>query len=148
MQLHDLVPVLQLATGPVIVISGVGLVLLSMTNRYGRVIDRARILADAARRAGAGEGRDRMRPQLDILTRRARLLRGSIFLASASLLLAAFLIITLFLTALAKAAAVGLIVTLFCACMASLIASLVVFLVDINVSLSALELEVRGADGA
>jgi hypothetical protein len=118
-----------------------------MTNRYGRVIDRARILADAARRAGEGEGRERMRPQLDILTRRARLLRLSIFLASASLLLAAFLIITLFVTALAKVAAVGVIVTLFCACMAALIAALVVFLVDINVSLSALELEVRGADG-
>jgi hypothetical protein len=147
MQLHDLVPVLQLATGPVIVISGVGLVLLSMTNRYGRVIDRARILADATQRAEAHEG-DRFSSQLTILARRARLLRVSIFLATASLLLAAFLIITLFLTALMKIEAVGFIITLFCACMAALIASLLVFLVDINVSLSALELEVRRADGA
>ena len=39
---HDIVPVLQIAIGPVILISGVGLLLLTMTNRLGRAIDRAR----------------------------------------------------------------------------------------------------------
>jgi len=34
--LTQLIPVLQVAIGPVILISGVGLLLLSMTNRYGR----------------------------------------------------------------------------------------------------------------
>ena len=38
----ELIPVLQTAIGPVILISGVGLLLLTMTNRLGRVIDRAR----------------------------------------------------------------------------------------------------------
>ncbi len=33
----DVLPLLQLAVGPVILISGVGLLLLSITNRYGRV---------------------------------------------------------------------------------------------------------------
>ena len=41
----ELIPILQSAVGPVILISGVGLLLLSMTNRFGRVVDRARILA-------------------------------------------------------------------------------------------------------
>ena len=36
----QLIPVLQTAIGPMILISGVGLLLLSMTNRLGRVIDR------------------------------------------------------------------------------------------------------------
>ena len=39
--LSELVPILQIAIGPAILISGVGLLLLSMTNRLGRVIDRA-----------------------------------------------------------------------------------------------------------
>ena len=43
MSLKDLLPVLQVAIGPVILISGVGLLLLSMTNRLGRTIDRATI---------------------------------------------------------------------------------------------------------
>jgi hypothetical protein len=40
----ELIPVLQIAIGPVILISGVGLLLLSMTNRLGRAIDRSRVL--------------------------------------------------------------------------------------------------------
>ena len=41
MRFAELIPVLQMAVGPVILISGIGLILLSMTNRFGRVIDRA-----------------------------------------------------------------------------------------------------------
>ena len=37
--LHELIPVLQVAIGPVILISGVGLLLLTLTNRFGRIID-------------------------------------------------------------------------------------------------------------
>ena len=36
----DIASILQLAICPVILISGVGLLLLTMTNRFGRVIDR------------------------------------------------------------------------------------------------------------
>src|ERR1017187_2945916 len=39
------VQILTASIAPVIVISGVGLLLLSITNRYGRAIDRARLLA-------------------------------------------------------------------------------------------------------
>jgi hypothetical protein len=42
--LQSLVPLLQASISPVTVISGVGMLLLSMTNRYGRVIDRVRHL--------------------------------------------------------------------------------------------------------
>jgi len=38
----ELIPVLQVAIGPVILVSGVGLLLLTLTNRYGRTIDRSR----------------------------------------------------------------------------------------------------------
>jgi hypothetical protein len=37
----ELIPVLQVAIGPVILISGVGLLLLTLTNRFGRAVDRA-----------------------------------------------------------------------------------------------------------
>jgi CHASE3 domain sensor protein len=40
--LKELIPVLQVAIGPVILISGVSLLMLTLTNRYGRTIDRAR----------------------------------------------------------------------------------------------------------
>lgn len=142
MRLADLIPILQVAIGPVILISGVGLVLLSMTNRYGRVIDRARQLAEAARRGGAAE-KPRFAGQLRILERRAHLLRASITLATVSVLLAATLIITLFLGALRRWELGGEVAMLFIACLGSLIASLITFLRDLNLSLAALKLEIE-----
>ncbi|MBV9463763.1 MAG: DUF2721 domain-containing protein, partial [Verrucomicrobiae bacterium] len=73
MAVPDLVPILQLAVGPVIVISGVGLVLLSITNRFGRVIDRSRILSDLLHKTPEDPG-NRYYSQLKIMFRRARLL--------------------------------------------------------------------------
>src|SRR5512138_3502742 len=110
--LSELVPVLQIAVGPVILISGVGLLLLSMTNRLGRAIDRARILRGEWSQAEPTVQK-RTTAQLHILWRRADIIRKSIFLASLSLLLAACLIITLFAAALLRWDAGGLIVVLF-----------------------------------
>lgn len=140
MQLDQIVPVLQFAIGPVIVISGAGLVLLSMTNRFGRVIDRSRSLAESKLRTSMNHSHS-IEDQLIILIRRARLLRAAIAFASISLLLAAFLVISLFLVELAHLEAAWLIVTIFICCMGSLIIGLLFFLADVNVSLSALKLE-------
>jgi hypothetical protein len=136
----ELIPVLQIAVGPVILISGVGLLLLSMTNRLGRVIDRARILHRELR-TEVQVDRDRIRAQLQILHRRATLIRRAIILASVSALLAAFLIISLFLAALLHLDAAWLILLLFIGCLVALIWSLIVSIRDINQSLLALKLE-------
>jgi hypothetical protein len=144
MHSNVLIPILQVAIGPVILISGVGLLLLSMTNRYGRVIDRSRLLAEALRTAGP-DRRERLASQLEILLRRARLVRLAIALGALSVLLVALLIIALFLLTLLRLEFGTLIVALFIASMGSLIGSLIVFMLDINVSLAALKLEVGAA---
>jgi hypothetical protein len=140
MSLTDLIPTLQLSVGPVILISGVGLILLSMSNRFGRVIDRSRILTEDLRRAPP-RVRPKVMAQLRILARRARLIRIEIALATLSVLLAALLIISLFLGALLQLGMVTLIVLLFVLCLLCLIASLILFMSDIGLSLKALWLE-------
>lgn len=140
--LDQIVPVLQLSIGPVIVISGVGLVLLSMTNRYIHLIDRSRNLAELLRTV-TDDGAHHYGEQILILAKRARLLRLAIAFASTSLLLAAFLVIALFIVALFGLPAALLIVALFIGCMICLIVSLIIFLIDINVSLSAFKIEVN-----
>jgi hypothetical protein len=85
MSLQELVPILQIAIGPVILISGIGLLLLSMTNRLGRVIDRSRHLSMELRQAGETE-RALILSQLRILSVRALLVRQAITLATVSLL--------------------------------------------------------------
>lgn len=136
----ELIPVLQVAIGPVILISGVGLLLLTLTNRYGRTIDRSRQLMGELR-ACAEEDRQRLDGQVAILYRRARLIRLSILLAGVSVLLASFLIIVLFLMALWKLEVDLLVSLLFILCMVALSGSLVAFIRDINLSLGALKLE-------
>lgn len=140
MSLADLIPTLQLAVGPVILISGVGLILLSMTNRFGRVIDRSRILTEDLRRAPRS-ARAKVLAQVRILARRARIVRAGIALAALSVLFAAILVISLFLGALLQLGMVILIVVLFILCMLSLIASLILFMSDVSLSLRALWLE-------
>jgi hypothetical protein len=139
MRFAELVPLLQVAVGPVILISGIGLLLLSMTNRFGRVIDRTRQLAEAARHPGSGDAR--YHAQIQMLRRRAGLLRLAIILAVASVLAAAALVITIFVTALLQSDAALHVVVLFLTCMALLIFSLIVFIMDLNLSLEAMNLD-------
>src|SRR5687767_1450992 len=44
-------PVIQLAVTPVILLSGVGALMITLTNRMGRIVDRTRKLADQLRTA-------------------------------------------------------------------------------------------------
>ena len=87
--------------------------------------------------------------QLTILWLRARLLRLAILLVSTSALCAAVLIILLFLAVVLRLEVSWIISSLFVASMLSLIASLIVFIRDINQSLEALrlDLELHEANG-
>jgi len=140
MSLHQLIPILQVAVIPVILISGVGLIVLSMTNRFGRIADRARQLLVELRLAPKTEP-DILVSQVKILVNRALALRLAIALATVSQLFAAVLIITLFLGAVLNWQAGLAVVLLFVCSMASLIGGLIAFLRDVNLSLAALRLE-------
>jgi Protein of unknown function (DUF2721) len=141
--LNELVPVLQVAISPVILISGVGLLLLSLSNRFGRAVDRSRQLAREMRQLPPAD-RQRLSEQVRILYRRAALIQLAITMAAISVLLAAVLIISLFLIALMgwKSGVLPL-SALFIGCMLSLILSLLAFLREIHWSLTALKLELE-----
>jgi hypothetical protein len=137
----ELVPVLQTAVGPVVMISGVGLLLLSMTNRLGRIVDRSRSLARQVRET-TDEDRGPIQAQLRILGQRAQVVRRAIALASFCVLFAAVLVISLFVTALFRVDIPWLVAGLFILSMGSLIASMVEFIRDISKALHATALEV------
>ena len=141
-RLNELIPVLQVAIGPVILISGVGLLLLSLTNRFGRAVDRSRQLNRELRDAGDAD-RTRLAGQIKVLYRRAKLIQLSIILGTFSVLFAAVLIIVLFFTALLELELAVFISLLFICCLLSLIASLVTFIMDLRLSLKALKLELE-----
>ena len=142
----ELLPILQIAVGPVILVSGVGLLLLTMTNRLGRVIDRGRNLAQE-HRTNPDADQARILNQLMILNRRATLIRSAITFASLSVLLAAILVIVIFLTALFHWEISILLSGLFIACMLSLIGALVAFIQDLNLSLDAYQYDIKDVLG-
>ncbi len=138
--LQQLIPVIQTSVGPVILISGIGLLLLSMTNRLGRIIDRSRLLVEALPKVAATE-KKHLTAQLAVLYQRAKLIRLVIILSTTSVLLAGLLVISLFFSALLQLESAFFVVLCFILCMAALIASLLLFLVELQMSLHALRLE-------
>jgi len=140
----SLLPIIQASTTPVILISGLGLLLLTMTNRMGRIIDRTRLYASQLREAEETERRQ-LEIQLELTWRRARIVRLSLTFATSSMLVSSALVVTIFLGAILKVDLSGLMLVLFLAAIGLLMAALVAFLRDIFESLSALRLEVRQA---
>jgi hypothetical protein len=140
--LTQLVPILQLAVGPVILISGVGLLLLTLTNRFGRMIDRTRsMIIELSDEAHPPVMVANIQGQLRILQRRSRILRLSIILAAVSVLCVGILILGLFVAALWQVPLVGALVATFCAAIFGLIGSMIAFISDMNLSLKAAKLD-------
>ena len=47
--LSSLLPIIQLAITPVILISGMGALMITLTNRMARIVDRTRVVAELSR---------------------------------------------------------------------------------------------------
>jgi hypothetical protein len=88
--------VIHLATAPVFLLTAVGTLLTVMTNRLGRVIDRARNLEIMLESAPGGR-LDSLRAELDNQSRRSRILELAITLFTFSGLLVCVVIAILFL---------------------------------------------------
>jgi hypothetical protein len=143
--ISQLIPILQTAIGPVILISGVGLILLTMTNRLAQTVSRIRNLNDNLVK-GDASARIKVLAQIQILMTRARIIRLAISLAAASALVVSVLIIVLFVMTLWHIEIAWIIALLFMISMICLICSLIVFIYDVNRSLVALTLELSDND--
>jgi len=140
---ESLARVLQFSISPVVLISAVGLILLTLTNRFGRAIDRSRELARALD-AAEPAARAAYQEQLRVVVRRARWLQNSIMLVAASLILSCLMIFLLFLKILAGWRVGGVIVAAFGLDVLALIGALVYFVLDLLYAVAALEIEVGG----
>lgn len=89
---------IQLAVAPVFLLTGISAILAVMTNRLGRIIDRARVL-EAKLDGAAAEILTGLRADLAILSRRAKLINRAITLCTTTALLVCTVIAILFLSA-------------------------------------------------
>jgi hypothetical protein len=134
--------ILSASIAPVIVISGVGLLLLSMTNRYSRVIDLARDLyKDLGTITDDSLRSEILVEQVRIIYRRARILRLAIIMASLCILLVTFTVVSLFAGQVLGSRLDYFSVPCFGLALLALSGSLYFFIRDVGISLTALELE-------
>ena len=142
---NSLITSIQLSVSPVILTSGVGLLLLSMTNRFGRLIDRTRLISRELRTCSTAE-RPMLEEQLGILFRRAMVMRVAIVLAIACILGVSLLIFAIFMTgSLGPRWTRVVISSLFVGSIGALTISVLALLKEILLSLEALKLEIKAA---
>ncbi|HYW48423.1 MAG TPA: DUF2721 domain-containing protein [Bryobacteraceae bacterium] len=138
----QLIRILAASIAPVIVISGVGLLLLSMTNRYSKVIDRTRELTKDLDAAQEDSRRKLLVEQVQIIYSRARFLRVAIILSSVSILFVVVTVLSLFAGQVLEVRVDYVSVPSFGLCLCALLGSLYYFIQDVSISLKALELEI------
>lgn len=137
-------PIIQLAITPVILVSGMGALMIVLTNRMGRIVDRTRELAETVP-AAIGDERTHLETQLDILWSRSIMIRRAVTAAGLSMLVSCVLIVVLLAAAVFRWNAHAVVLALFGGSVLLLIASLVEFLRDIFMALRALKLQVDRA---
>ncbi len=97
MNTFSVVQIMTASIAPVIVISGVGLLLLSISNRYGRAIDRVRLLAREMVESDPESARRRhLAEQLRLTDDRAHILKRSMLYASVCIFFVSLTILSLF----------------------------------------------------
>lgn len=136
MDSHSVFQALQLAVSPVILISAYGLLLLSMTNRLGRAIDRARLLV----REGAAKD-----DQIAIIARRAGWIRSAIVFTTMALIAAGLLVLVLFASIYLPFSISAAVAVLFIGSLVSVVIGLGYFIADIYGSLHAMQAELQEA---
>lgn len=151
LNVESLSKLMQLSVSPAVLMSGVGLLMLSVTNRLGRAIDRSRmIVKELDQNIEQGSAVEEMRSQLLILVRRAYLLRSSVSLLVGSIFLSCLMILLLYFKSFAGIHVEHGVIALFFLNLLTLIGSSGFLLADISLSLKALRIEVSrylDADG-
>lgn len=133
------IQILQHAIAPVVLISGVGLVLLSQTNRMAHVIDRIRHLIALSHHTPGSE------KQIQLLYARARMIRISIISLILCIFFDALVILEIFLWEIFGMKGGSWATTLFFASILSLIVGIFAFLLDVNGNLRAVKIEIDEA---
>jgi small-conductance mechanosensitive channel len=140
LQTENVAKLIQLALGPVFLLSGVAVTLSMLTARLARIVDRARVLedrreslADAAKIAHIDE-------DLKFIVRRTRYINSAIALSTTSAFLTALVVTLLFASAFSPLNIGAVIAATFVASMACLSVSFLMFLFEVRIATRSLRI--------
>ena len=133
---------IQLAVAPVFLLSGIGAMLAVMTNRLGRIIDRARYLEEQLVDVSP-EFFSMLQTDLRLLSQRAKLIYSAIALCTTTALLVCAVIAFLFVSAFLQFDASVVVALLFITAMSTFVLGLLWFLREIYVGTISLRIGPR-----
>ena len=142
MDTTSLVIILQASIAPFVLISGIGLLLLSMTNRLARPTDVIRrLLLDL--QSAPEKDKASLIDQIEHLRKRCSILRTSIFLSILAIVCVSGVTLLLFASLVFKIQLYFLVEILFGGSLVCLISSLLYLMQDIRTTLHSLDLEIE-----
>ncbi len=139
--------VIELSVAPVFLLAGISGLMVVLTNRLARIIDRARALRASESEFASDEDRLRIRRELKAAHARGRVVNFAILMATLSALMVCLVIITLFLGSLQSAEMSVLISGMFVVCILFLAMSFCAFLAEVLISTGYLKMGMMSAQG-
>ena len=140
LQTENVAKLIQLALGPVFLLSGVGITLSMLTNRLARIVDRARTLETQRESTSNDKKLATIDADLKIIFRRARCINGAIALSTTSAFLTALVVTLLFASEFTPLGVGGAIALMFVASMASLSVAFLMFLIEVRIAIKSLRI--------
>jgi hypothetical protein len=125
--------VLSNALPPIALISGIGLLILSLVNRYNHALDRIRVMVDRKDRPRSGS--------VHVLHRRCRVLRSGLLALATSASASSLLVFTGVVEALLHTELSAITVPLLLVAVTAIVVGCVMFMIDVILSLRALEID-------
>ena len=146
LQTENVAHIIQLALGPVFLLSGVGITLSMLTQRLSRIVDRARTLEDR-REATSNEAKlKQIDRDLRVILRRSRYINSAIALSTTSALLTALVVTLLFASAFTPMSVGGVIAVMFVASLLCLSTAFLMFLIEVRIATNTLRIGVQKQD--
>ena len=139
--------VIDISVAPVFLLAGISGLLMVLTNRLGRSIDRSRSLQATIEMELSPEVKAAIDKEMAGLLKRSRFINWSISLATASALLVCLVIIMLFMGSLANINFSQIVASLFIVCMVVLSAAFSCFLAEVFIAAGALRASLENKGG-
>jgi hypothetical protein len=140
LQTENVAKLIQLALGPVFLISGVGITLSMLTQRLARIVDRARNLETQRESTSSEKKLATIDEDLKVIFRRARHINAAIALSTSSALLTALVVTLLFASEFTPISVGGVIAGMFVLSMVCLSTAFLMFLLEVRIATNSLRI--------
>jgi hypothetical protein len=140
LQTENVAKLIQLALGPVFLLSAVGITLSMLTQRLARIVDRARTLEEQRERATDEMRLKRIDKDLRAIFRRTKYINSAIALSTVSALLTTLVVTFLFAGEFTRMSVGSAIAILFSAAMISLSLAFLLFLIEVRIAVNTLRI--------